>query len=122
MAQSPCSRRRGPQLQRRFSVSLPAPPASAAGGAAHAAALYPLAETVGKINGVLQSLLAPANGYWRSLHHFRPPLRRGHANMVDRSLIPATDQAEKVVRSGENHQQRDQRDSDSKANFLRSFA
>jgi len=33
----------------------------AAGGAAHAAALYPLAETVGKINGVLQSLVASAN-------------------------------------------------------------
>ena len=65
----------------------------------------PLAEvTTGKINGVLQSLLAPANRYWRSLHHFRRPLRRGHANMVDPSLIPAADQAEKVVRSGENHQ------------------
>ena len=69
-----------------------------AGGAAHAAALFPPAElTTGKINGVLQSLLAPANRYWRSLHHFRQPLRWGHANMVDRSLIPATDQAEEVV-------------------------
>ena len=76
-----------------------------AGGAAHAAALYPARQvtTIGKINGVLQALLAPANRYWRSLHHFRPPLRRGHANMVDRWLIPARNQAEKVVGRRENH-------------------
>ena len=42
--------------------------------------------------------------------------------MVDRWLIPAADQAEKIVRGGENHQQRDQRDSDSKADFLRPLA
>src|ERR1700722_10611278 len=127
MAQSPCSRQSGPPLRRRFSVILArasrAPHSAIADGAAHAAALFPPAElTTGKINGVLQSLLAPANRYWRSLHHFRRPLRRGHANMVDRWLISAADQAEKVVRGGENDQQRDQRDSDSKANFLRSFA
>jgi hypothetical protein len=89
--------------------SLPAPPArltAQSRAAPHTPRRStPLVElTTGKINGVLQSLLAPANRYWRSLHHFRRPLRRGHANMVDRSLIPAADQAEKVVRSGENHQ------------------
>jgi hypothetical protein len=77
---------------------------------------------VRKINGVLQSLLASANRYWLTLHHFSPPLRPGHANMVDRWLIAACDQAEKVMRRGENHQKRNQPDSDSEADFLRSLA
>ena len=42
--------------------------------------------------------------------------------MVDRWLIAAADQAEKVMRRGENHQQGDERDADPEADFLRSLA
>jgi len=49
MAQSPCSRQRGPPLRRRFSVILArasrTPHGAITGGAAHAAALYPARRT-----------------------------------------------------------------------------
>ena len=113
--------------RRHFGVTLSAPPtrlaAPVAGDAARDAALNSTRlAVVGKINGVLQFLLAPANRSWRSVHHFSRPLRQGHANMVDRWLIAVRDQAEKVVRGGENHQERHQRDSDPEADFLRPLA
>ena len=42
--------------------------------------------------------------------------------MVDRWLIAVRDQAQDVVRGGENHQQRDQGDADPEADFLRPLA
>ena len=42
--------------------------------------------------------------------------------MVDRWLIAVRHQAEKVVRGRENHQKRDQGDSDPEADFLRPLA
>jgi hypothetical protein len=42
--------------------------------------------------------------------------------MVDRWLIAACDQAEEVMRGGENYQKGDQRDSDPEADFLRPLA
>ena len=42
--------------------------------------------------------------------------------MVDHWLIAVRDQAQDVVRGRENHQQRDQRDADPQADFLRALA
>jgi len=130
MANNPSSRRRGGPLPRRcFSVTrLRAPtkrPAAPIAGDAlrRDAESNPANEAAaGTINGVLQFLLAPANRYWPSLHHFWPALPRGHANMVDRWLIAVRDQAQDVVGGGENHKQRDQGDADPEADFLRALA
>src|SRR5271166_2500157 len=130
MAQSPCSRRRSVRLygaaSALFCLCAPHQRLSApiAGDAADATqrSTPPNRAAVGTINGVLQFLLAAANRYWPERTPFLASVARGTRNMVDRWLIAVRDQAQDVVRGGENHQERDQGDSDSQPDLLRPLA
>src|SRR5271165_3611675 len=84
---------------------------------------FPLpARGVGTLDCVLQFCAVPATVYSARLHHFLTALPGGHGNMVDRWLIAVRDQAQDVVRGCEDHQERDQGDSDSQPDFLRPLA
>ena len=93
VAHSPSSRRGDDRRPRRSSSALDArprfdPPRSSCDARRTTPCPLP-ARGNGTFNGLLPFSATPANLYSASLHHFARALPRGHAKMVDHSLIAA---------------------------------